>query len=224
MTVAPSKYDRIANECSVEGCDRASDCKGMCSAHYRSQIRASAVRTNVGSPWAYDVSDEVTADILQAFRYDPDSGFFFWKNSNRPSKNGFRADFSYIHGHRAVSRKQQHYFAHRVAWLHMTGQWPKCQIDHINRVRDDNRFCNLREADNAQNNVNRPATAKSSTGIKGVYWKKSEQKWLAQITVSGKSRHLGYFDSKDGAAAAYAGAAQLLHGEFLHPSTQEDAR
>jgi len=36
----------------------------------------------------------------------------------------------------------------------MTGQWPKEYIDHKNRKRDDNRWCNLREATHSQNYVN----------------------------------------------------------------------
>lgn len=43
---------------------------------------------------------------------------------------------------------------HRVAWKLMTGKWPQAEVDHINRNRADNRWCNLREASKAQNAQN----------------------------------------------------------------------
>lgn len=37
----------------------------------------------------------------------------------------------------------------------MTGKWPKEQVDHINRIRDDDRWENLREASCSENNFNK---------------------------------------------------------------------
>lgn len=47
------------------------------------------------------------------------------------------------------------YAAHRLAWYYVTGEWPSMDIDHINRVRDDNRFANLRHISRAENLKNR---------------------------------------------------------------------
>lgn len=221
MTQTASSYPRIAGgRCRVPDCAQAAKTDGLCSRHYRKSIRDSVAGSPGNVPWAHKIPAEVADDLREAFSYDPLTGVFCWKNSSTPCKNGKRADFEYLHGYRGVSRKQRNHFAHRVAWLFLTGNWPACQIDHINGDRADNRACNLREADSRQNNLNRGATSKSASGIKGVYWKKRERKWLAQISFGGKSKHLGFYASKEEAAQAYAAAAALLHGEFLHSSVR----
>jgi HNH endonuclease len=45
--------------------------------------------------------------------------------------------------------------AHRAAWVIVHGEWPKGEIDHINRVRSDNRLSNLRVVSHAENCQNR---------------------------------------------------------------------
>jgi hypothetical protein len=58
----------------------------------------------------------------------------------------------------SIDGKQQR--VHRLIWLYMTGEWPKDQIDHINNVKHDNRWKNLREADNQLNHYNLPKPKK----------------------------------------------------------------
>jgi len=98
----------------------------------------------------------------------------------------------------------------------MTGEWPKNQIDHIDREKSNNRFSNLREANNAQNNSNRPAQQNNKSGYKGVSPVNRRLPWVAQIRVAGKSIWLGRFETKELAYAAYCRAAKEHHGEFAH--------
>lgn len=42
------------------------------------------------------------------------------------------------------------YYAHRYIWWMMTGEWPDV-VDHINEVKDDNRWCNLRSVTRQKN-------------------------------------------------------------------------
>lgn len=46
---------------------------------------------------------------------------------------------------------------HRLIWKVVTGQEPRGLVDHINGVRDDNRFENLRDVSPSVNAVNRHA-------------------------------------------------------------------
>ena len=91
------------------------------------------------------------------------------------------------------------YKAHRLAFLYMTGKPPPDQIDHINRIRDDNRWCNLRLATRRENNENRINNNK----FVGVRWCKQYSKWRAYSSKErGKALYLGRFNTH--LAACYA--------------------
>lgn len=132
--------------------------------------------------------------------YDPKTGELLWnyRPGNRsfnmrdagtpalqtPMKNG------YLCGR--ISGKT--YYAHRVIWKWMTGQEPEF-IDHINHDRADNRWENLRNVAKAENCKNVKRGSRNTSGVVGVRWDYSREKWVAQIKVTGKGRHLGYYDS-----------------------------
>jgi len=119
-------------------------------------------------------------------------------------------------GYLQISANSKIYFAHRLAWLYITGEWPKDSIDHINEIKHDNRFFNLREATRSQNMMNRGALKNNTSGLKGVSLKKSSGKWRARVGIRGKSKHLGYFNNPEDAYKAYCEAAKKLHGEFAN--------
>ena len=104
--------------------------------------------------------------------------------------------------------------AHRIAWAIVHGRWPEHFLDHINRVRTDNRLANLREATNAENLRNRSVVRNNESGTKGVRMDKRSKRWQARIKIGGTSISLGAFASRDEAAAAYTAAAKKYHGEF----------
>jgi hypothetical protein len=110
--------------------------------------------------------------------------------------------------------KGRKYSASRCAWLYMTGAWPVDQVDHIDRDRMNNRWRNLREADNSLNQVNTGLRSDNKTGFKGVYWVEAKGKWRARVGVRGRDVHLGYFNTAEEASAAYFKAARLYFGEF----------
>lgn len=60
------------------------------------------------------------------------------------------------------------YPLHRVIWLWHYGEWPEAFVDHINRVKTDNRICNLRKATNQENNFNSSMNRRNRSGVKGV--------------------------------------------------------
>jgi hypothetical protein len=113
-------------------------------------------------------------------------------------------------GYAIVCFEGHRYTAHRLAWFYVTGQWPELDIDHINGVRHDNRFCNLRAVTRKQNREN-TRVSWSSSGFRGVSWSKSRSAWVAKVGHNGRQLILGYFaDKVEAAAAAKAGRDRLF--------------
>jgi len=94
-------------------------------------------------------------------------------------------------------------------------QDPDMKVDHINGNSLDNRTVNLRICTHRQNAHN---VAKRRDGVtsryKGVWIHKRSRKWESQITVDGRTQHLGMFPSEVMAALAYNFAALLWYEEF----------
>lgn len=91
---------------------------------------------------------------------------------------------------------------------------PAIQADHKDRNRFNNLRENLRKCNNQQNCSNRAKQANNTSGFKGVYLDKRDNKWFAAIKNNSKNKSLGRFDSKEAAAKAYDRAAKRLFGEF----------
>ena len=95
----------------------------------------------------------------------------------------------------------------------MHGYLPEI-IDHINGIKNDNRICNLRAADDSKNAMNRRIRSDNTTGFKGVMFHKKNKKFVSQIQTNGEQKHLGYYATAEQAHQAYVAAAKELHGEF----------
>jgi hypothetical protein len=88
------------------------------------------------------------------------------------------------------------------------------EVDHINGDKLDNRRANLRLATIGQNRQNAARRKDNTSGVKGVSWKRGENKWRARIVVDGKERHLGLFDRLEDAERAVRTGREALHGAF----------
>jgi hypothetical protein len=158
------------------------------------------------------------ARVRELLNYDLDTGVFTWRHSRRGLKAGAVAGRISGAGYWQLCIDSAYFYAHRVAWLYVTGEWPKSQIDHIDLDKKNNRFANLRNADRVQNQGNRPMSRHNASGIKGVRWNRHVQKWQARLTDDGRDRHLGHFDNITEASAAYQTAATKKFGSFARVS------
>jgi hypothetical protein len=136
-------------------------------------------------------------------RYDPETGKL-WREAGSSDGRG------YIY----VQFQKKHHLAHRVAWFLHYGSWPDGLIDHINGNKSDNRIKNLRLANFSENQLNRNRTSSNTSGHKGVSYHKHRKRWQALISVDGKNKFLGSFNTALEAADAYNEAALKYHGEF----------
>ena len=91
------------------------------------------------------------------------------------------------------------YYAHRIIMMAFVGESHQ-EVDHINRIKTDNRFENLRYVTRRENGLNRDYV----DNAKGYYW--HINKWQAKIRINCKLKHLGYFDNEQEARQAYLDA------------------
>lgn len=154
-------------------------------------------------------------ELKELLIYDSETGIFTNKITRNPrAKIGVQLKANNLRGkYGQVGINKQHYLLHRLAWLYMTGSWPKNQIDHINGSTTDNRFCNLRDVTNQQNQFNSISKTGSSK-FKGIFWNTDRKVWSSQIKINGKYKYLGKFDKEEDAALAYNNAALELFGEY----------
>lgn len=144
------------------------------------------------------------ARLKELLHYDPDTGVFTrLVSTNGKDKAGDRAGSNATRGYRAVHVGGFRFKEHRLVWLYMEGFIPiGFEIDHINGITSDNRFINLRLSSRQCNCRNTKLSTNSSSGIKGVSWRKDKKKWRSHITVDTKTIHLGSFKDKTEAVKA----------------------
>jgi len=124
---------------------------------------------------------EITQELLKSLlTYDPNTGVFTRDGKIVKTKN--------TSGYIQISVKARKYCAHKLAWLYVWGVYPNGDLDHINRIRDDNRINNLRIATRSLNRLNSNKRSDNTSGTPRVSWRKRDQKWVVQQTVDKKRR------------------------------------
>lgn len=172
--------------------------------------------------------------LRQLVCYNPDTGKLYWKErtidlclGKHPKRtlatfNSFRAgkEIGSLNNQGYISMEIYGIYidAHIVCWALYYGKIPDFEIDHSNGVKNDNRICNLREANDSQQQANKPLSIKSTTGHKGVY--SLNKKWRAKIYHDNKNIHLGVFDTINEAIEARKTAEIKYHGEFARMESQ----
>ncbi len=158
--------------------------------------------------------------LRMLLRYDPQTGVLLWRKrsvalfgsnghtaehtcnkwnsrmAGKPALAAIKGD-GYAHG--AIDGV--HYSSHRVIWKWMTGDDPD-EIDHINGVRDDNRWANLRSVSRALNGKNCARHKDNLSGVTGVRYQKRDKLWQAYMIPDGVFIHLGAFKKLEAAIAA----------------------
>ena len=161
--------------------------------------------------------------------YDQNSGVFTWRI--RPGTKVSAGDIAGSHfrnGYINIGVYGKTYLLHRLAFFYMMGRWPYI-VDHINRDTTDNRWCNLREADESINGHNGGSYSTSDTGIRGVCYRKRTGRFRATLTIRGKRVLDREFPTKEGASIAYAEARErfayrMANGEKLEIQPKRAAR
>jgi len=105
-------------------------------------------------------------------------------------------------------------YSHRLAWYLRYGYWPR-RLDHINRIKTDNRLENLREATVRESNQNRRFTGRYLS--KCIYFDETHQsfkKYRVRVQANNVRKHIGWYETEEEAKDAAIKAIRNLHGEF----------
>lgn len=168
-------------------------------------------------------SNDLTAEYVRSILdYNPETGIFRWKyrsnicktwNTNYHGKIAGRSrpnNFGYLQ----IGINGKTYLNHRLAWIWMTGEWPKEDIDHKDLNKINNKWDNLREATPSQNHINKiPKNAAQFRGVLKIINKHSI-KYRAYIRINGIKVHLGLYETPEIAYRVYCDASKKYHGEF----------
>lgn len=154
------------------------------------------------------------ATLLVLVNYNTNTGIFTRRVDGKNCKAGATIGFvDQSTGYVRVCVEGQRFYGHILAWFYMTGEKPKKQIDHRDTVRTNNRWHNLRQATQTQQNANRKVNVIGASRFKGLT-PLPNGRWRAQIGIDYKRLRLGDFDSEEYAAKVYDSAARKLFGEF----------
>lgn len=156
---------------------------------------------------------DLTQDkVKELFDYNSETGDFSWKVAkSRNVKVGLPIKTSNTHGYYSVKIDGKTYLTHRLIWLYVHGSWPNGDIDHKNRIRNDNRLCNLREATRTDNCQNISLPRHNKSGHIGVSWYPRDKKWNVYVKVNKKNKWLGRFSELEDAITARKNGEALYY-------------
>jgi hypothetical protein len=141
-------------------------------------------------------------EVLEArFSYNPETGIVTYKETMNPrAKQGEVVGWVNSKGYLIVQIDKSEYLLHRViyALYYKQNLLPDDVIDHANRVVSDNRIVNLRKVKKSDNNYNQNLRKNNKSGVRGVYFSNSKNKWVAKVG----NKHIGCFDAKEEAISA----------------------
>jgi hypothetical protein len=170
------------------------------------------LRRLVGFIPSYDVLCETEIQYIKKYKisYDIVSGRF-------SSINGY-IDNTIIGGYRQVylggTGDRRQYPAHRLVFYFIGVDISDMEIDHINNVRDDNMFVNLRIVSTMQNQHNSCKRYDNTSGFKGIT--KHKGQWVGRCQVNGVRKYTKYFDDINKCNDALMELRLTLHDNFTN--------
>lgn len=96
-------------------------------------------------------------------------------------------------------------------------------VDHRFHNTCDNRKENLRKCTNKQNIYNSSIRKHNTSGVTGVYWSKSRQRWCAFIHINKKKIWLGAYKKFEDAVKARKEAEEKYFGEYSYDNSMKGA-
>ena len=134
-------------------------------------------------------------ELRRSFYYNNGDLFFypFQGTRNRWSRlSNRKIGHKNKDGYFVCQWKHKIMYLHRMIFMYHHGYLPE-QIDHIDGNKSNNKIDNLRAADNSLNMHNTTKRVDNTSGVKGVWFSKRDNKWVAEFQFRGKKIHVGAF-------------------------------
>lgn len=154
------------------------------------------------------------AQLKHLLHYDPETGEWIWLNppNHNTRLKGQLAGNRRRDGYLLIRINGQAYYSSRLAFLYMTGEMPRMEVDHKDRDPANDAWVNLREATSSQNKYNRTLDSNRLRGIRSV-----GDKWQVRV----ENAHIGNFDTleealavRDATAKAWSNGYAVLNTEI----------
>lgn len=174
----------MEKQCKQSGCTLTNiKALGYCNGHYLRHTRGQ----NMTSPIRRQLSES------ERFWEKVDKTDSCWNWTGATDK-----------GYGAFRYKGAAAGAHRVSYVWAYGPLPKgIEVDHVCHNRSCVNPAHLRPATKVLNGQNRAGLNRNNkSGVRGVHWVNSDEKWIAKGHKDGTPVHVGRFDSLEEAAAA----------------------
>ena len=200
----------MKEKCNIEGCGNKVKAKGMCCKHYAQFKRHGCILKRTTRDLNEIIEHEDCAEMVL---YD--------KNGNEVARTiidledvdkvkiykWYMNPVGYV-GNRGKNIGLLHRF--------IVNAPNDMVVDHINHNKLDNRKENLRICTQKQNMRNQSIRKDNKSGYTGVYFVENKNKWVAQIRINGKTKHLGYYNEMKNAIKARKEAEIKYFGEYRY--------
>ena len=144
----------------------------------------------------------IRSELLEYINYDETTGLCTWKKKpNNRIKLGSPVGYVSKDGYMYFGFKNKVLKLHRAIFLMLHGYLPD-YVDHHDHNRLNNKPGNLRAATMTCNNRNCSIQRNNKSGVVGVSYSKSRQKWVAMIWHKSKPIPLGRYKNKQDAINA----------------------
>ena len=94
------------------------------------------------------------------------------------------------------NKNKHKFYIHRlIAEAYIPNPHNKPEVDHINRIRNDNRIENLRWATHSENNQNKSEFKNNTSGTQNVYYITNHDKWFYRKSINGVRHRSPWLDT-----------------------------
>jgi hypothetical protein len=146
-------------------------------------------------------------ELKEYLQYNPDTGEFIWLKSPVKRMIGKIAGYINDSGYISIQLNNIQYRAHRLAFLYMKGSFPIDQVDHLDKIRSNNKWDNLVESSQAENQLNKHNNIDKRSGFTYIVGRSTTKTWTVRLpkkfTTEGKSElYIGSFKNLEEAIEA----------------------